>query len=399
MNLINHDYMRVKNLSNVFELIRSSEGLLTKRELQNKSGLCWSTISDSVAELIKNGFIVDAEFQTSKVGRPAKTYDINPNNNLLIGVDINPESYRAVVIDMQCRVIYSTTRMMVDNDRESVIASAKAIIYDVISQSGINIESVLGIGFALTGVVDTVNGVSLYSHHYKNWDNVPIKEIFEEEFQIPVLIEHDPNCLAIAELNIGIGKNYNHIILIRSSFGIGMSFLIDGKIYTGSAGHAGEFGHICIDRKGPQCLCGRRGCLEAYSSISGIAQRYRETMEKKGVIFSERNSNADFMLIQKLANLAATGDEDALFLFDKAADTLGYSIGNLISVLAPDIVILGGRIVDYSPLYGKKLTETALDICWPHHNAKIVFSTLKANATAIGAASLFIQSKIWETKL
>ena len=150
--MIDHDYMRVKNLGQIFNQIRMSNDLTTKRELQKRTGLSWATVSGSIAELLQKGFIVEIDSNiSSKAGRPAKAYDVNPRKNLLIGVDINIESIHVVLIDMKCRVCCSLARMLVEDDMDSVLEATKETIRSLLAKPEVERETILGIGFALMG--------------------------------------------------------------------------------------------------------------------------------------------------------------------------------------------------------------------------------------------------------
>lgn len=395
--MIDHDVMRIKNLSQIFEQIRMSGAYKTKKELQEQTGLSWATVSGSINWLLQKGFINEIDNGSApKAGRPAKGYDISSSCNLLIGVDINVESIQVAVIDMKCRVLYTLSRMLIVDDRESVLEVTKDMIYTAVNEPKIDNGAIIGIGFAIMGAVDSDRGVSRFVHLIKDWQDVDIKGIFEKEFGLPVLVEHDPNCQVIAEMNIGAGISRNNFVFLRISHGIGMGQVIDGQVYKGGNGSSGEIGHVCMDREGPVCYCGKRGCVEAYASVSGIARRFTEAAgDSYGL--TGRSSERDLAIVHRLATAANSGDPDARAYFDTAAEKLGVAIGNMLSLVNPSLVIIGGVFTQYSSLYLDRLKEIAYDVCWPYSQVEIELTALPPNAAANGAASLFIQNKIWET--
>lgn len=395
--VIDHSIMRIKNLGQIYEWIRLSGTCTTKRDLQDKTGLSWATVSGSISALVQKGFVTESDSGAlQKSGRPAKCYDISSEQNLLIGVDINIESIHVALIDMKCRVLHSMSRMIILDEKDFILEATKEMIYAVIAQSQVKKDAILGIGFALMGAVDAGSGVALYYHLIKNWRNVDIKGIFEREFGLPVLVEHDPNCQAIAEINTNSEPLYDNLVFLRLSLGIGMSQIIAGQIFKGSSGSAGEIGHVCMDKNGPRCYCGKRGCVEAYASISGIARRVMEANKAENGL-AERSPERDLSIVHRLAAAATAGDLQAKGYFDTAAEILGLSIGNLISLVNPSLVIIGGAFKQYAPLFMERLTAIAKEVCWPYSNVDIVLSSLPPNAAAVGAAALFIQRKIWET--
>ncbi|MCL2158671.1 MAG: ROK family protein [Oscillospiraceae bacterium] len=398
---MNHDYMRIHNMSQMFDIIRSGDKLCTKRELQKATRLSWAAVSDATSELMGRGFIVEID-STAKsgagAGRPSKLYDIASDKNLLVGVDINTESLRIAVIDLKCRVVHSKSIMVTDTERDAVLSAVKKLIEEAVNMPNIGKENIAGIGFALMSSVDAKNGVARYSPHFKNWRDVKIKEIFEAEFGLPVLVEHDPNCFALAEQNIGAGKNISNIILLRLSLGIGMGMILNGRIYRDTSGNAGEFGHICMDRNGPVCSCGKRGCIEIYASVSGIAARYRESLRNSpdynGI--DDRSVDDDIAIFYKLARAAASGDALAEQYFDKAAEMLGLGFGMLITLMNPDKIVISGMFEEFPPSCLEKIKQIIQDTSWQYSSSEIMTSKLGKTATAIGAAALFIQHSVWE---
>ncbi|MCL2351242.1 MAG: ROK family protein, partial [Firmicutes bacterium] len=225
--MIDQDMMRIRNLSQVLECIRTSGGPCTKRGIQAGTGLSWASASGLTEELIQQGYVIETTRRSeNSLGRPAKAYDINPRRNLYIGVDINVESLHLAVIDLKCRLLYTESKMLVEYERDSIVGMVKEMIRRALDSGPVNAGEVKGVGFALMSVVDIENGVAVYSQHFKDWKNVSIRRIFEDEFRLPVLVEHDPTCLAIAEMNLGHGKFNSKVVYLRVSLGIGVSIVL-----------------------------------------------------------------------------------------------------------------------------------------------------------------------------
>jgi predicted NBD/HSP70 family sugar kinase len=364
--------------------------------MQRATGLSWATVSGSVTELAEHGLITEKlAGSPQKTGRPAKAYDVNPKKNIYIGVDLNVENLQIVAIDMKCRVLHSISRMLNVLDLDAVLALAEASIAEVLALLGEDRAEALGIGLALQGAVDSSRGVALYSHFIKNWRDLDIQKIFEDTFHLPVIIQHDPNCLANAELNIGVGKSRKNMIFVRLSHGIGMAAVLNGEIYNGVTGVFGEIGHVCVDRRGPRCSCGHRGCVEAYASIFGIAARYLETLYPGGGFDSSQiNAGMANEIVHKLARAAQAGDGTARAYFDTAADVLGLSIGNVLNLLGPELVILSGVFMEYAGLFYDRLVAVAEEVQFGYAKTDFYISGLKPNAAAIGAAAMFIPRRL-----
>ena len=396
--MINHDLMRVHNTSKIFDAIRESDKLLTKRQIHKQSNLSWAVVSVAIGKLVEDGHIVEIIAPaTNKVGRPAKVYDISDKRNLLIGVEINISGLHVVAIDLKCRILYSKNAMIINNNSGVILNTVTEMIKKCIKELGSS--KIIGIGFGLMGVVDTESGIAKYSPFFKNWKDLLIKGRFEKEFGIPVLIESDPNCLALAELNIGSIKKPGSAVVLKISHGIGMAMVLEGRLYKGYGNSAIEFGHICLDLNGPLCSCGKRGCLESYASVSGIAARLRESAKdvKNGYEgISEESMDGDLAILNRLSKAAANDDASARYLFEQAGDKLGISLGNFITMLNPGCVIIGGAFTDYFHLFMERLLKSMSIVSRHFAKTDILLSKLGNNATAIGAATLFIQKRIWE---
>ena len=175
-----------------------------------------------------------------------------------------------------------------------------------------------------------LKGASRYFHlTLPGWNNVRLKEIMENEFGMRVYIEHDPNCMALTEKWLGFAKDMKNLLFVRLSMGIGMSIIVNGEIYRGADGSAGEFGHITMDPNGPRCTCGNYGCLEVYASGRGILQQVNEGIKLgRTSAASGLKGNAGELDIGLAAMAARQGDEFVKGLFDDAGTYLGIGISN-----------------------------------------------------------------------
>lgn len=389
LNKVDHDYMHTENMRIIFESLRSGY-TNTKRGIQKHTGLSWGTVSVTINELLEKGMIVNmSPDETQNPGRPSMSYQINNRDNLLIGVDINVECLRVIVTNLEYEVLFSKYALFVKQDKDFALETVSRLIDQAITFIGPS-KHILGIGFALMGAVDRERGVAIFSQHIQNWKNVDIKAIFEEKYSLPVIVEHDPNCAAITEMAIGKAKNYNNVLLLRLSVGIGMSIVINGEIYHGANGNAGEFGHMCYDPNGPICSCGHKGCIEAYASIAGIANRYRLDSGVQEMGFSDFYK--DINIVQNLAILALAGDETTSKYFVAAGRCLGRGISAAICFFNPDVVVLSGMLMKYSGMFMNELNKAVHETVWGYSPVNILISDLTENATAIGAAAGLIQT-------
>lgn len=391
------------NLSILLDCVRKTDRI-TKREIQEKTKLSWGTVSAGITRLLAMGFVSENEPESARAqnGRPAMTYSIASDRNLLVGVDISFEGFEAVIVNLRCEVLLKK-KVLLENvtDRDDILARCIALVRGLLEQSGFMRSAFLGLGFSLMGTVDSKNGVAVCNPYIANWRDVPIRAIFEKEFGLPVRVDHDPVCMMYSEMLLGKAKKIPNFLYIRLSYGIGMGILIDNHVYRGASGGAGEFGHITLDPDGPLCSCGRHGCMEAYCSVYGLAERCRGQTAGRAAVgeaaYAARTSaDTAFAAVSKLAQAARRGDARAATLFTEAGSRLGVGVSNLISLFNPEAVIFGGILTDYEDLYLDAFRETFGKYAWPNSGVQLMRSGLDDYSAAIGAAALFIIGKCWE---
>lgn len=390
MQTAKHDLMRNTNTLCVLTCLLN-HGPVTKREIQEKTGLSWGAVSNITGELLNKGVIVDSKSPDSSAGRTPSLLDIHPSRNLILGLDINTEGITAVLTDLKCRTLKRIRQEVKESGQEQIIRQVKQMASELMKEPDINREQMMGIGIAMQGAVDVERGVSVFSPHFPEWKDVPVKSILEEEFHLPVYLEHDPNCMALSERWLGKAKRVDDLLFIRLSMGIGMSILIHGEVYRGADGCAGEFGHIIMNPGGPRCSCGNFGCLETYASGSHLLQHAIEAVKlgrSPGLAALAANAELNLELV---AEAARRGDEHMKNLFEEAGIYLGIGIANLLNIFNPGMIVIGGELVRYQDLILEKAREMVCRQAWKGSRVNLVVSELGSDAAAVGAAAVFIE--------
>jgi predicted NBD/HSP70 family sugar kinase len=236
-------------------------------------------------------------------------------------------------------------------------------------------KRVLGVGLAISGFVDPVTGMDLYSP-ILGWERVPVRGPLEAKLDLPVWVENDVNALALAERWYGAGRRYQHFICITVGEGIGAGVVLQGELYRGAFGGAGEVGHMTINPDGPVCRCQERGCLEVYASDRFL----REEAERLGY-----TSVSDMALAARNGEGAA-----ARGAFARMGRFLGLGAKNLVNLLNPEAVVLGGERMDAADLFLPSLEDEVRRHSFPAAAEKlfIVPAELGADGFLVGAATL-----------
>ena len=254
----------------------------------------------------------------------------------------------------------------------------------LVEQNHLTKEQIHFFGAGVPGTADIHTGYVEYCPNL-HWEDVPAGEIFKENLGAKVVISQDSRCAAWAEYLLGAGKKYSSIFCVAVGTGIGGGIILDGKIFHGGMNTAGEIGHSVFQKDGRTCVCGNHGCLERYSSGTGIIDRAMELFPEK---FSDLPKKSESVF-----QLAYQGDPQALDLIGHVVEDLAVGIANVVSILSPEAVIISGGLCDHDELFIKPLNELVYH--YGYHSwvrkklLKIEKAQMGSDAPMIGAALLY----------
>lgn len=245
-----------------------------------------------------------------------------------------------------------------------------------------------GVGIGIPGPLDPVAGHVYAAPNLHGWTDVPAQRLLEARVGCPVAIQNDGNLAGFAEWIAGAGQGARNLVFITVSTGIGGGLVLDGELYSGSAGTAAELGHVVVDPDGPPCNQGHRGCLEGSASGTAIARRAHDLLAS-GEPSSLGTLPADQLDARAVATAAAAGDELALRLYRDAGRTLGLSVGGLLNALSPEVVVIGGGLINAGELLLAPLRDAVGEIAFPAAQARcrIVPAALGTDAGLVGAVA------------
>lgn len=323
-------------------------GPISQTQLAQVTGFGQGTINNAVRNLLEEGWIQEkCRVSSGGRGRPHTLLSINPNAAFAIGIDVGGQNLRVGLVNLAGEVLDNMSeRIQPDTGPEDILRRAIEMTYQVIARSPIEQERISGLGFGLSGIIDPKEGVCLFCPNLPGWINIPVGEIFSEEFGDSVIVDDSSRMMALAEKAYGHGRDIDDLIYIGLGVGIGGAIFIQGKLYRGHMGFAGELGHITVEDTGPLCHCGNLGCLEALACANAIVQRAREAIQS-GVYSSilteidEMSQNND---VKAISLAAKKGDKLAFDILDKTGEYIGIGVAALINLLNPSTIVLGGGI-------------------------------------------------------
>ena len=249
--------------------------------------------------------------------------------------------------------------------------------------------ALVGVGVSLASPTDPATGVMYNPPNLPGWDGFSLKPVIEAELSLDASCANDATLAALAEQKYGAGRGYKHLIYMTLSTGIGGGVVIDGRLYTGRGGFAGELGHITVDRNGPPCNCGNVGCLEAVASGTAVARMARERIDT-GEASVLAGVAEDALDARAVAEAARSGDGLALAIMDEAGASLGCGIISILNIFDPEVIVLGGGMSQSLDLLEQGITREIASHGMAHYRGRlpIVKSELGDDVSLLGAAGL-----------
>jgi glucokinase len=271
-------------------------------------------------------------------------------SDLMIGVDIGGTKVAAGVVDANGTILCHTRNPMVANNGgasglASVISAIEAASAQAATATG-GQSVIRGIGLCSPGPLDPKTGVVVNPPNLPCWRNFPLAAEIAKIYRVPVKVDNDANAAGLAETLWGAGRGYRNVFYATIGTGIGTAIVLDGRIFHGRTGAAGEGGHMSIDYKGPRCGCGKMGCIEALAAGPAIARRARAKLEdaRASSLLDLAGGNVDRVTSEMVGVAAAAGDAVASEVLRDTVELLAFWFGNIIDLLEPDVMIVGGGV-------------------------------------------------------
>ena len=324
----NRDLIRAINRSIILNTIKTY-GPIDRAQVARVTGLSPATVTGITSELIETGLIFEKAPGDSRGGRPPILLAINPKGGYVIGIKLMEDHALGALTDLEATVIAKDQVQLPDQSATNVIRMLARLVERLISKAGIGKKKLIGVGIGLAGIVDFERGLLRQSPFF-GWRDLPIRELLQPHVKVPIYLDNDVNTLSMAEQWFGAAQGIEDFLTLTVGRGIGLGIVANGRFYRGTGGGAGEFGHTLVDPDGPICDCGKRGCLETYVAYPGLL--------RDAQLF-----NPNIKTMDELLDLNEKMDPEIISVLRKAGDLLGRSVANLINLLNPKLIIVGGE--------------------------------------------------------
>ncbi|MEU9624121.1 MULTISPECIES: ROK family transcriptional regulator [unclassified Streptomyces] len=365
------------NLERVVRAVRMA-GSLTQAEIARSTGLSAATVSNIVREL-KEGGTVEVT-PTSAGGRRARSVSLSGDAGIVVGVDFGHTHLRVAIGNLAHQVLAEESEPMdVDASAAEGFGRAERLVKRLVEATGISPDKVIGVGLGVPGPIDVESGTLGSTSILPGWTGINPSEELTGRLGVPVYVDNDANLGALGELVWGSGRGVKDLAYIKVASGVGAGLVIDGRIYRGPGGTAGEIGHITLDESGPVCRCGNRGCLETFT-----AARY--------VLPLLQPSHGPDLTMERVVRLAREGDPGCRRVIGDVGRHIGSGVANLCNLLNPSRVVLGGSLAEAGELVLAPIRDSVSRYAIPSaaRQLSVLPGALGGRAEVLGALALVL---------
>lgn len=370
------------------------QGRISRTEVSSMTGWSKAKASQEIRCLLDRGLLVETGEGASQGGRRPQLLRINDQLGYVVGVDIGASSIDAVLADVTGHVLQRASETAdVRESPELFFERCVRLTREMVEAQGIQADQILGFGIGVPGPVDFARAVLVAPPLMPAWENFPIRPFFHNHFPSAfVIVDNDVNIMALGEQRAGDGAGIDHFIYVKIGTGIGAGIISNGRIHRGSDGCAGDIGHICVDKQGPTCRCGNKGCLEAMAAGPSIAEKamqaarsglsplMRQMMEANNGILRPEDVNA----------ACRDGDDAALEIIRSSGQMVGEVLASLVNFFNPSHIFIGGGIANFGNhllvAIRRAVLRRSLPLATSH--LSINFSRAGSNAGTVGAVAL-----------
>lgn len=368
-------------------------GSLSCAELSELTGKSLPLATKTLNELVDCGLVQPTGLANSTGGRRPNTYSLVADTMYVLAVAMDQLTTRVALLDMHNNQIGSTAEYalpLANNDH--ALAELGEILRRHLDQAPIPRKQIIGIGIGMPGFVDVTKGIN---HSFLKNPGGSLTSYLESVTQLPVFIDNDSSLMALAEYRFGAARGNHNVMVVNIGWGTGLGMIVNGALFRGDSGFAGEFSHIPLFTNNKLCSCGKLGCLETEASLKVLVQMAQEEIRKGKMTSMRQLSTTDTnKAATQILDAAISGDRLAVDLLSEVAYNIGRGIAILIHIMNPGMVVLSGRGAAAGNLWLAPVYQAINENCIPKiaENTSVVVSNLGKKAEVIGAAALVMES-------
>ena len=372
---LNQTIVKKENKQLVLQMVRQQEPI-SRADIAQATGLNKGTVSTLVAELLSEELLLEIGPGESSGGRKPVLLHFNECAGFSIGIDLGVNYLLAVLTDLKGNILLKFQEDHENTSPEQTIKTIIRMVHQLREKSPTSYYGLIGIGIGVPAIVST-DGTILHAPNL-GWKHVQMNQQLMETFDVPVWIDNEANFGVLGEQTYNTSEHQKNILYLSVGIGIGAGLILDGNLFKGMHGHAGEVGHMTMEMNGPTCRCGNLGCWELYASEQALLT----------------HSNPSRTL-EELLKLAKNEDQQAVQQFENVARYLGAGIVSLIHTFSPNQIIIGNRLaLAHNYLYQELIATVEKRMFAEQLHTEIVFSELITDSTVLGATAFSIEQFI-----
>jgi glucokinase len=314
----------------------------------------------------------------------------------LLGVDISGHGLQVALSNVQGEMLQTRQQALERSlDAPQVVRMALEMVRELLRESKVRAGQLVRVGIGFAGPVDVPRGETILSHRMRGWERYPLRQAFAEALDVTTLVDNDARVIAVGEALLGVGRGVRNLFYIHLSSGVGGGLVIDGQPYRGATTTAGEIGHTLVLEGGPECSCGRQGHLEALVSAPALIARARELSRNDPALEARYRDDPQGLRFHHIVEAAREGHAPSRQVLSEAAHYLALAVANLINLLNPEMIVLGGvvaRLAGEDLLQPLREEVAALVMEVPGQATRIVQGGLGETSVVVGAIALALQS-------
>lgn len=380
--------VRKINKHTVLDLIRFTPGGISRAELAQRMDMSRAAMTIIVNDLLDCHAIRETESHYSQTGRPPIILEVNPSRGYVVGIDMGATHLSVVLTDFGSLVIDELeTPFSVADGPEVGINQANQILETMLSRNHLTFSNIKAIGLGVPGPIDSEAGMVFAPPIMPGWDGFPIQANLQKKWGVPISLNNDAELGALGEWAYGVGRGESYLAYIKVGSGVGSGLLLNGQIYRGATGSAGEIGHLTLEENGPLCDCGNYGCLEALAGGKAIARQAREAIHKGQRTLLSTMGTGETLTARDVTSAARRGDLVAQTIITTAGRYLGIALAGLVNLFNPQIIVVGGGVAQAGDLLLQPIRDTVAQrsLKASARTVKINTALLRRHSSGMGA--------------
>jgi glucokinase-like ROK family protein len=388
--------MRESNRLLILNYVRE-HGPIARAAIARATGLSATTVSTIIDALLQEGFVNEGATQkaVASSGRRVVPVHFNAICGSILGIALGRNHLTMLLCDLSANVV-SRSVLPFDTGRGATVclpllaAAARAFV----SEQGISWNRIVGVGLGMPGPIDPHLQGPVTPPRMPGWHHVNVRDLLNRELGIPVYLDNNANLGALGESRYGAGQGANDMIYLQLGAGIGGGLIMDGKVYRGSTGGAGEIGHMTIEPRGPLCSCGKRGCLEALAGAIAIVDEVRQLRSLARTEQSNLERAAEITDVAQIVQEAKAGDAACKAALEFAGMSIGIALANLMNVLNPSLILIDGSSMRAGGMLLEPIRQSIAAYSLPdlQANTRVLPGALGGDATALGGVAVVLDA-------